>query len=514
MRVFLPLFIIVIITLNCKTNVRISDDRERLLDLSSSSRMVFNINYPGSIPSNLSLVIEYELKIPSSLEIKENFRIVLSMGASSWDLPVDMSFLGIKNQGIIRYSIPMEKSFTGNFRITFEGEMPDGYELASFFLLKSFELSERKFGFFYDENKSILFASPFVYRNENSDYIIDVPDSFFEKQFVEIEAEISGNAVIKIADRIIEALPGLEKIYIPPGFISDFSGKAILSGDKVSSLILKSSSLPVFPKPIKADPALVITWPRENWRDVRYEIFYWDRFPSLLMFDFADYAMQDKMLKRLAFFVEKAGFKGRLSHDEEIKDLHGWNAHDYRAEDLAVFFDTARKTNFPLLDEEWELEKILLDNGIIRKNNGSITAGYGGILSISRAAVDFMRYRFMAHEGFHLLFFIDEDSRNFSRRRWEQFPPQAKEFIMLYFEIQNYDLDNEFLMVKEFKSHILQQPLSQTANYYGRTLAWRVGTNPHPSVVSIFVEEAKVFSDYVNKRWGFAAGQAWGLLVK
>ena len=53
--------------------------------------------------------------------------------------------------------------------------------------------------------------------------------------------------------------------------------------------------------------------------------------------------MQDDLLKRMAFFTEKEGFRGRLAADEEIKDLHGFNAHDYRAETLAAFFDLAEK---------------------------------------------------------------------------------------------------------------------------------------------------------------------------
>mgnify|MGYP000928978100 CR=1 FL=1 len=69
-----------------------------------------------------------------------------------------------------------------------------------------------------------------------------------------------------------------------------------------------------------------------------YRWYRWDLLPSVILFDFRNYDIQDAYLKRLAFFVEKRGFVGRLAPNQEIAPLHGWNAHDYKAEDLARFF--------------------------------------------------------------------------------------------------------------------------------------------------------------------------------
>ena len=74
----------------------------------------------------------------------------------------------------------------------------------------------------------------------------------------------------------------------------------------------------------------------------------WKQFTEILIDDYKDYKVQDDMLKRLAFFVEKEGYRGRLAKDSEIKNLHGFNAHDYRGESLAAFFTLAAKENFPL----------------------------------------------------------------------------------------------------------------------------------------------------------------------
>ena len=67
--------------------------------------------------------------------------------------------------------------------------------------------------------------------------------------------------------------------------------------------------------PIPADPADILSYRVESWRNSRYEVFSWDAFPEILIFDTANYAVQDRLFKRLAFFVEKTGFRGRLSTD-------------------------------------------------------------------------------------------------------------------------------------------------------------------------------------------------------
>jgi len=285
-------------------------------------------------------------------------------------------------------------------------------------------------------------------------------------------------------------------------------------------------------EPIPADPGKILSWSQESWRDRRYEVFRWDVFPDILIFDTASYAVQDRLFKRLAFFVEKEGFRGRLAADAEIAPLHGWNAHDYRAEDLAVFFETARKSNFPLLGEERELESILLDTGILRRNSAQgILPGKGAIISISRESDKTdrgLRPRFMTHEGFHGIYFMDKDFRNFSRSRWEAFPAVAKKFLLSFFDFQAYDTKDPYLVINEFMAHVLQLPVSQAAWYFGdfqpnrmiTTSPWRRSTLPEreevrdgrpywPELAEAFTAEAGAFSAYVGQRWGLAAGRVW-----
>jgi len=497
--------------------------REGVVYLSESKKTEYHFDDSFVVPPNSSLQIEYELDFSQADAEKEDYSLILNTGEVSWQLPMDFD-------GICFYSIPVNNDFNGQFYLMPELEPNELTNKKSSPVLKirSIGFINRFFGF-NSQDARYFFASPFVYVND-SGYVIDVPSSFYlTPSYTLVEASFSPTGtVMEFAGHKFETFPGTGNISIPPVF-SPADGYAVLSGDDISSFWLKAQqSLPVFPQPIKADPALIVEWPLKNWRNSSYEIFSWDNFPSLLIFDFADYTVQDRMLKKLAFFVEKTGFRGRLATDSELEGLHSWNAHDYKAEDLARFFDKAHKENFPLLEEEYELERILLNEKIIREDQGSIVSGSGGIISISRESPDYLRYRFMAHEGFHGLFFIDEDFRNFSRQRWEQLPVTAKRFIVSFFGYQQYDTNDEYLLINEFMAHILQQPVSQAADYFGRQLpqrlesTWRASALPKkdidssswPVLADAFTKEAEIFSSYVNRRWGLAAGRVWGLRIK
>jgi hypothetical protein len=485
-----------------------------------------------SIPPNSSLVIEYTFSLSPSEEIRENYKLTLETETDTWTLPMDLLFLGItiSCDAVIHYAIPIEDSFNGHFRIMLTAIGTDTVtELNSVLEILSIQFINQWFGFNKIDNK--YYTSPFVSGNKGESFLISLPSIKDEKQTKEFQLTVSElsagqTAEIELNGKRITAFPAADRIIIPSCFIPP-EPVITLRGEGITSFYLSHFKRPNFPVPIKADPALVLYWPRNKWRRSNWEIFRWDSFPSLLIMDTANYDVQNRFLKRLAFFVEKTGFRGELSHDDDIADLHGWNAHDYRAEDLARFFDTARKTNFPLLAEERLLENVLLNEGIIRRMGTDIVAGIGGIISISRQAAPALRYRFMAHEAFHGLFFIDEEFRNFTRSRWEIFCQQARTFLLAFLDFKEYDTGDEFLVLKEFKSYLLQKPISEMELYFGRTLPLSLentefdyalppkntSTGTWPTLASVFIAEAEVFSAYVKERWGFEAGRAWHLLI-
>jgi len=493
--------------------------QEGMLDFSKTKKLEYRFDDSFTVTPNSSLVIEYDFNIPPSGTINESFSLVLKIGMASWELPMD-------TYGV-QYAIPIEDSFDGNFSVVLEASGKIDRNEAPVFQIRSIRFTERLFGFSINTDEYPLF-SPFVYRRDNG-YEIDIPDVFLpDRYFSEIEAVFSaGQVSLEFADRKIEVLHETQRFYIPPDMAPNIGQVTILGEDVGLFIVNVRQSLPVFPAPIMVDPSFIFSWPKENWRNSGYEVFRWDRFPSLLIFDYANHAVQNRMLTRLAFFVEKAGYRGRILTNAQLAGLHGWNAHDYKAEDLARFFGIARETNFPLLEEERELERILLNEGIIREEAGGIAAGRGGILSISRESPDYLRNRFMAHEGFHGIFFIDEDFRNFTRNRWERLSAPAKRFITSYFDYLQYDTNDEYLLVNEFMSYILQQSVSQARYYFGSQLplvleqSWRVSTLPPkdsvsgtwPTLATVFAAEAEAFSAYVNQRWGFAAGRVWSVSI-
>ena len=515
-----------------------------ILDEAGPKKLEYRFASPPVFPLNTSMEIEYSFSNIPSVDNSMNF--ILEAEGNSWVLPYS-------NENIIfHYSVPVKENFAQNFSIGLSEiplEIPlDDKKSFPALQIHSINFKESWFGYnrIKDEINERVFTSAFVTYNAaaasgGNTFEIDLHEIISLRggsPVFRADLKPGKNALVNTESYVFEALPFLTQFNIPYPMILPKNKKIFLSGDRFASFRIGFDGGPAFPSPIRADPGLVLFWPLNQWRDARYEVFKWDNFPSLLIFDFRDYAVQDRMLKRLAFFVEKAGFKGRLAPDREIASLHGWNAHDYKASDLARFFQLAQEQNFPLLNEERELMQILINDGIIRMSpNGVIQAGEGGIISISRESPGYLRSRFMAHEGFHGLYFIDEDFRNFCRSRWQQLGAEAKRFLMSYFQYYQLGIgdgsgsypDGDYILYNEFMAYILQLPVSQVGSYFGFTLPSRIENNPRrqsdlpakdtrtnswPLLASAFTREAEALSAYVEKRWGLAGGRVHLVVVK
>ncbi len=318
-----------------------------------------------------------------------------------------------------------------------------------------------------------------------------------------------------------------------PCVVSGFSGNIIpVSGGKYVRGIYTSPSVHSggeFPggmpgesllDPVTADPHAMVEWPLAMWRKPSREIFRWDRFPSVIVFDTADYDVQNRYFRRLAFFVEKQGYKGRLLTDAELSGKHAFNAHDYRAESLAEFFSAAAASDFPLLDEELELRGILLRNGIITaSSDGGFEPGAGAVVSISRASPEYLRYSFIAHESFHAVYFVDGAFREKVAEIYGGMNPVALKFLHGYFDVVDglgYDTSDKYLMENEFMGYILQNPFSNVSGYFSRNLAERYlrygGDRETAGYITAggaedFVYASAELCRYVYNRWGLTGGR-------
>ncbi|MDY7027949.1 MAG: hypothetical protein SVR04_06605, partial [Spirochaetota bacterium] len=231
---------------------------------------------------------------------------------------------------------------------------------------------------------------------------------------------------------------------------------------RIEKIVTRPVSLLVekTPDPIPADMGTILRYDTDAWRRSDYELFSWNLFPNILIFDFRDYQLQSAFLKRLSFFVEKKGSTGRLLTNSLIGPLHGWNAHDYRAADLARFFQQAEEESFRLNDEEYLLRDILLEHGIIRRSGGEYRTGDGGILSISRESGDRLRYVFITHEGYHGLYFASEEYRREVKSVWDDLSGDEQEFWKIFLDWKLYEVRDTDLVINEFQAYLMQQHLS------------------------------------------------------
>lgn len=269
--------------------------------------------------------------------------------------------------------------------------------------------------------------------------------------------------------------------------------------------------------PIRSDPGLILNYKSDMWRTRDYEIFEWDRFSKILFFDTRDYKVQDKFFMRLAYFVEKEGFKGRLMTNEQLEGRHGYNAHDYSAVSMAAFFNKAVEQKFKLNYEEELLKRILIQNGLFTEDGDHVIANEGGIVSISQQSESWLRTNLLAHEGWHTIFFRDEEFRNFVSAVYYTMDPKSLEFLIEYFKSQpqlGYDVNDDYLMHNEFMAYIMQQKLKEVGTYFVH-LANRGTVIKHAPNLAAYIrsnggegfeDAAIILNDYVFDTYGIVCG--------
>lgn len=343
----------------------------------------------------------------------------------------------------------------------------------------------------------------------------------------ELESKTTSERTVRV-----EVNAGGEKIYInnvsaaheliiPTAALNTpFSRFTLLSNEEcVTSLIMRGTHIEGAEvlKPVRTDPGLILKYKQSAWRTLDYEIFEWDRYPGILFFDTRNYDIQDNFFRRMAFFVEKEGFKGRLLTNAELEGRHGYNAHDYSAESMAKFFNKAVDLDFPLNKEELLLKKILIQNGLFEIDGDYVRANEGGLVSISRECPEWSRINLLAHEGWHTIFFRDEEFRNFVSAVFYTMDPDSLAFLIEYFKSQpslGYDVNDDYLMHNEFMAYIMQQRLPEVANYFVHLANRGTVINYTPKLAAYirktegkgFEDAAIALNDFVFDKYGIVCG--------
>lgn len=498
--------------------------------LEREGRFRWALSSPAALPPNSSLVLSYALPASFSSDVEVVFEIEKK---ASFVLPLDVSFLA-PGARAVRYAVPADFRAIGEFGVYTKGGAPVGTSI----IVSGLSIEPRGFGFALREDGVLVtpyveagFGRPaFAGESPSRSVIINPPktawvDSAEPAEFALKLEGIGPGAFFQTDVRrraFIAGRAAAASLSVPGALLGE-SPFPIAADGGYSAVLVSTAPAPAFPREaVTVDPSFILDLPQKSWRDARYEVFRWDVFPSILIFDTAGYDVQDRMLKRIAFFAEKKGYRGKIATDAELEDKHGWNAHDYRAETLSDFFNAVRKTNIGLNTEERELREILIASGIIAEKSDGYEPGTGAIVSISRESSPELRVRFLVHECYHGIFFLDEDFRKFAEERYDSFNKTARAFIRSYFDYLAYDIGDRYLMINEFMAYILQQHPDLAADYFGKYAAgkleesdWRKSVLPEkneetgtwPLLEKAFAAEAEAFSAYVFSRWGCYGGR-------
>lgn len=260
---------------------------------------------------------------------------------------------------------------------------------------------------------------------------------------------------------------GTHHVYLYPSLSGPWPDTLDIEVSENTDIIdLRLASIPEPERGIPADAGTMLVYGTGQWRNPDYEIFQWNLAPTVYVYVTRDYDVQARIFKRLAFFVEKPGFTGSLHRNEVIEHRHGWNAHDYRAEDLARFFRKAREENFKLNPEEENLLTMLLSNGILKNQDGTIQPAGGSVLSISLETPLALRTKFLVHEAFHGLFFTSPRFRVACLDSWRALSAAEQDFWTFFLRHRTYNVENKFLLVNEFMAFLMQQPKNELDWYY------------------------------------------------
>lgn len=265
-----------------------------------------------------------------------------------------------------------------------------------------------------------------------------------------------------------------------------------------------ASSLP----PLPADLETLLSFPQNAWRTREVEIFRWSLFPEILIFDTKDYTLQKELFHRLAFYLEKKGYRGKLQPDTRIWDLHGYNAHNYSGEGLAAFFNEAIRTKFPLNPKELWLADYLSTYGILVRQNDRYAPGKGGILSISRESSDAHRRFLLNHEAFHGVYYVSKPFQDQVASLWKELAPLERKFWIYILSWMQYDPSDPYLVVNEFQAYLLQQPLHLVDRYFKETMVQRIlEKNPEMEgfFKEVFEKHPEMFSRSYLRLQGFLA---------
>lgn len=262
-------------------------------------------------------------------------------------------------------------------------------------------------------------------------------------------------------------------------------------------------------------------------------IFRWQSYPDVVIFAFKNKAIQADYLKRIAFYTEKVGYRGRIVDVAAIKHRSGWTAHNYRALDFAMFYNATLKREQhedipPLLNErETKLKNILLSLGIINQTGDYYFTTNDKhnipIVSFMRTLNPSLKRVLTFHELLHSFFYRDEVLRSKVDALWGQFSPTDTLLWREFLSYNSYDPDFNYLLKNELFAYLLQRSKKALLWYrYSRIITdamRRLGQNTitkseQKHFADILLRSAEQLSAYMINTYGVVDGDLRYVKIK
>ncbi len=301
--------------------------------------------------------------------------------------------------------------------------------------------------------------------------------------------------------------------------ISKSTESSSLSDENAFPLIsffeVETEALAQLPEPIDADMEYMLRNPPEQWRSPTAEFYRWGSFANIFVLVSETRAIQRRYFARLAFFVEKRGFRGRILTDAELSGRHGWNAHNYHSSDLAAFFSVVPEGL--LTPEEKHLRGLLIHNNIIQTSTDGFQSSSSetGILGVSWDLGDRIRRLLLGHEALHGLYYEEPEFQAFVDEQWQGLDDDVKQFFQFMFSAYSYDGGFLPLVKNEMQAYLLQQPVDTFPTALTSIAARLKQYRPHQAAyVDTFFKQhrqtlidlSRQFNDFINGRYGISAG--------
>ncbi|MBI9098271.1 MAG: hypothetical protein JEY91_07320 [Spirochaetaceae bacterium] len=413
-----------------------------LEDIRLTEDSYFYLVYKSDEPINIE-IDDLKNSLPSSNKVVTYYHYL--------DKSVTFNAFEISSQGISGNSVLLECGI-----VPFDSQMK-GYDLSHSVFFKNniirlyYSLSDSSsaFSLTFTSEENALDENLQILINDSSQYSIKTRTGLNQYWFYNNEFESTMTQNVEIV-----------------------SENARFVGFNTDIVIHESEAIP-------SDLEDFINWNRASWRQSEYELFRWDLFPGMLLIDTENYRVQSAFFKRMAFFTEKKNTVGEFLTEGELKQLHGWNAHDYRALDLARFFNRAFEEDFPLNDHEILLMNMLIDNGVLEKSDNRVRPLKGGILSISRESDERLRWLFLTHECYHGLFFSSHEYVEKIYDLWERLSEVERDFWRTFLDMYGYDVSDEYLLINEFQAYLMQQPVHLADSYFRSKISWILSLKPY-----------------------------------